>query len=74
MLAMVAGLGALFAGILAVDPLRRVFAMNYLTAVEWFIALLAAAIGLLIASLLWRLPLFQEWESPAEDEIPPLER
>ena len=74
MLAMVAGLGALFAGILAVDPLREAAAMSFLTAVEWFIALLAAALGLVIASLLWRLPLFQEWESPSEDEIPPLER
>ena len=74
MLAMVAGLGALFAGILAVDPLREVFEMTYLTGVEWFIALLAVALGLVIASLLWRLPVFQEWESPAEGDIPPLER
>ena len=74
MLAMVAGLGALFAGILAVEPLRQTFEMTFLTAVEWFIALLAAALGLVIASLLWRLPLFQEWESPSEDETPPLER
>ena len=62
------------AGILAVEPLRQTFEMTFLTAVEWFIALLAAALGLVIASLLWRLPLFQEWESPSEDEIPPLER
>ena len=74
MLAMVAGLGALFAGILALDPLREVFEMTFLTAAQWFIALLAAAIGLTIASLMWRIPLFQEWESPAEDEIPPLEK
>ena len=74
MLAMVAGLGALFAGILAVDPLREVFEMTYLTGVEWFIALLAVALGLVIASLLWRLPVFQEWESPAGDDVPPLER
>ena len=74
MLAMVAGLGALFAGILAVEPLRQTFEMTFLTAVEWFIALLAAALGLVIASLLWRLPLFQEWESPSEDRTPPLER
>ncbi len=74
MLAMVAGLGALFAGILAVDPLREVFEMTYLTGVEWFISLLAVALGLVIASLLWRLPVFQEWESPEKDAIPPLER
>ena len=71
---MVAGLGALFAGILAVDPLREVFEMTYLTGVEWFISLLAVALGLVIASLLWRLPVFQEWESPDKDAIPPLER
>jgi magnesium-transporting ATPase (P-type) len=74
MLAMVAGLGALFAGILALDPLRQVFEMSFLTAAQWFFALLAAAIGLTIASLMWRIPLFQEWESPAEDETPPLEK
>jgi cation-transporting ATPase E len=74
MLAMVAGLGALFAGILAIDPLRKIFEMTFLTAAQWFFALLAAAIGLTIASLMWRIPLFQEWESPAKDEIPPLEK
>jgi magnesium-transporting ATPase (P-type) len=74
MLAMVAGLGALFAGILALDPLRQVFEMSFLTAAQWFFALLAAAIGLTIASLMWRIPLFQEWESPTEDEVPPLEK
>jgi len=48
--------------------------MTYLTGVEWFISLLAVALGLVIASLLWRLPVFQEWESPEKDAIPPLER
>lgn len=74
MLAMVAGLGALFAGILAIDPLRQVFEMAFLTAAQWFFALLASALGLTIASLMWRIPLFQEWESPAEDRTPPLEK
>jgi cation-transporting P-type ATPase E len=63
MLAMVAGLGALFAGILALAPAREFFDMEMLTAAEWFLALLTAAIGLTIASLLWKLPLVEEWES-----------
>ena len=74
MMAMFAGLGSLFAGILALDPLRQVFEMSFLTAAQWFFALLAAAIGLTIASLMWRIPLFQEWESPTKDEVPPLEK
>ncbi len=76
MLAMVAGLGALFAGILAVDPLREFFDMATLAAAGWFIAMLAAALGLLFASLMWRLPIIQSWEIPAEEETgaPPLER
>jgi magnesium-transporting ATPase (P-type) len=68
MLAMVAGLGALFAGILALAPARDFFEMEMLTAAEWFLALLTAAIGLTIASLLWKLPVVEEWEAPAGDE------
>jgi cation-transporting P-type ATPase E len=71
MLAMVAGLGALFAGILALAPARDFFEMEMLTAAEWFLALLTAAIGLTIASLLWKLPVIEEWEAPAEDESAP---
>jgi cation-transporting P-type ATPase E len=71
MLAMVAGLGALFAGILALAPARDFFEMEMLTAAEWFLALLTAAIGLTIASLLWKLPVVEEWEAPAEDESAP---
>jgi len=71
MLAMVAGLGALFAGILALGPARDFFEMEMLTAAEWFLALLTAAIGLTIASLLWKLPVIEEWEAPAEDESAP---
>lgn len=75
MLAMVAGLGALFAGILAVTPLREFFEMSMLGAGGWFIAMLAAALGLIVASLMWRLPVIQSWESGAETEAgaPPLE-
>jgi len=64
MLAMVAGLAALFAGILALAPLRHFFEMEMLTAAEWFLTLLTAAIGLTIASLLWKLPMVEEWEAP----------
>jgi magnesium-transporting ATPase (P-type) len=71
MLAMVAGLGALFAGILALAPARDFFEMEMLTAAEWFLALLTAAIGLTIASLLWKLPVIEEWEAPAESEAAP---
>lgn len=63
MLAMVAGLGALFALILAAAPVRDFFEMTLLTASEWFVALLCAAVGLTIASLLWRLPQIEALES-----------
>ncbi|MEX0972757.1 MAG: HAD-IC family P-type ATPase [Solirubrobacterales bacterium] len=69
MLAMVAGLGALFAGILAIGPLRHFFEMTMLSSAQWFVALLCAAVGLTIASLLWRLPQIEALEvpvSPAE--------
>ncbi len=64
MLAMVAGLGALFALILAAAPVRDFFEMTLLTASEWFLALLCSAIGLTIASLLWRLPQIERLETP----------
>jgi len=66
MLAMVAGLGALFALILAAAPVRDFFEMTLLTASEWFLALLCSAIGLTIASLLWRLPQIEELEVPQD--------
>jgi len=76
MLAMIASLGALFAGILAVTPVREFFEMSMLSADQWFIAMLAAAIGLVAAAVMWRLPIIQSWEAPAEAEegAPPLER
>ena len=74
MLAMVAGLGALFAGILAVTPVREFFEMSMLDADQWFISLLAAALGLVAASLMWRLPFIQDWETPDESAFPPMER
>jgi cation-transporting ATPase E len=66
MLALVAGLGALFALILAAAPVREFFEMELLGATDWFLALASAAIGLTIASLLWRLPQIESLEAPAD--------
>ncbi|MGA7397622.1 MAG: HAD-IC family P-type ATPase [Solirubrobacterales bacterium] len=74
MLAMIAGLGALFAGILAVTPVREFFEMEMMSADQWFIAMLAAALGLVAAALMWRLPIIQSWEAPDPEAIPPLEK
>jgi P-type E1-E2 ATPase len=68
MLALVAGLGALFAGILAIGPLRDFFEMVLLNASQWFLALLSAAAGLTIASVLWRLPRIEALEAPTETQ------
>ncbi len=65
MLAMVAGLGALYAGILAIGPLRSFFEMELLNSAQWFLALVSAAVGLTIASALWRLPQIEAWEAPS---------
>ncbi len=64
MLALVAGLGALFALILAAAPVRDFFDMVLLDATQWFLALLSAAVGLTIASALWRLPQIERLEAP----------
>jgi cation-transporting P-type ATPase E len=66
MLAMVAGLGALYALILAAAPVRHFFEMSLLSSTQWFLALLSAAIGLTIASLLWKLPQIERLEVPEE--------
>jgi cation-transporting ATPase E len=66
MLALVAGLGALYALILAAAPVRDFFQMELLNATQWFLAMLAAAIGLTLASVLWRLPQIERLEAPAE--------
>jgi cation-transporting P-type ATPase E len=69
MLALVAGLGALYALILAAAPIREFFEMELLDATQWFLALFAAAVGLTIASVLWRLPQIERLEAPpAEPE------
>ncbi|HET9198132.1 MAG TPA: cation-translocating P-type ATPase [Solirubrobacterales bacterium] len=69
MLAMVAALGAVFAGILAIPFLRDFFDMVLLSAPEWFLALFSAAAGLTIASLLWKLPQIERLEVP-EERVP----
>jgi P-type E1-E2 ATPase len=74
MLALVAGLGALFALILAAAPVRDFFEMALLDASQWFLALLSAAAGLTIASVLWRLPQIEAWEAPVESEPTPTAR
>jgi cation-transporting P-type ATPase E len=66
MLALIAGLGALFALILAAAPVRDFFEMVILSASQWFLALLSAAVGLTIASVLWRLPQIEAWEAAAD--------
>ena len=67
---MIAGLGALYAAILAIEPVRTFFELEILTAGNWFLALLSVAIGLLVAAAGWRLPYIQELEAPP-DEAPP---
>jgi magnesium-transporting ATPase (P-type) len=69
MLAMVAGLGALYALILAAAPVRDFFEMTLLTASQWFLALFCSAIGLTIASLLWRLPQIERLEAPGYEPV-----
>jgi cation-transporting P-type ATPase E len=66
MLAMVAALGAAFAGILAIPFLRDFFELVLLSAPEWFLALFSAAVGLTIASVLWKLPQIEQLEAPEE--------
>jgi cation-transporting P-type ATPase E len=68
MLGMVLALGGLFAGILAIGPLREFFDMVLLDSAQWFLALLSAAAGLAIASVIWRLPQVEALEAPVNPE------
>ena len=68
MLAMVAGLGALYALILAAGPVRSFFDLELLSAGQWFLCLLNVAAGLVLAALAWRLPYIQALEAPDEPE------
>jgi len=73
MLAMVVGLAGLYAGILAVGPLRDFFEMELLASGQWFLSFLAAAIGLTVASLIWKLPQVEALEAPVEDAGSPMD-
>jgi hypothetical protein len=71
MLALVAGLGALYALFLAAAPVRDFFDLTLLKAGDWFLALLSAAAGLVLASVLWRLPYIQQLEGPQLSQFHP---
>ena len=71
MLAMVAGLGALYALILAAGPVRSFFDLELLSAGQWFLCLLNVAAGLVLAALAWRLPYIQALEAPDGAEPEP---
>jgi magnesium-transporting ATPase (P-type) len=64
MLVMIISLCALFALILGAPPARDFFEMELLSSIQWFLALLSAAVGLTIASALWRLPQIERLEAP----------
>jgi cation-transporting P-type ATPase E len=68
MLGMIIALGALFALMIGVPVLRSFFELEVLTSGQWFIALLCAAIGMAIASLLWRVPAIERWEAAIEED------
>jgi magnesium-transporting ATPase (P-type) len=72
MLALVAGLGALYALGLAAAPVRDFFDLDLLSAGQLFLALASVAAGLVLAALAWRLPYIQRLEA-ADDEEPPVE-
>jgi cation-transporting P-type ATPase E len=77
LLAMIAGLGALFALILAATPVREFFDMALLSGGQWFFSLAAAAGGLVLASVIWRLPQIQRLEGEpggGEEEPEPTHR
>jgi cation-transporting ATPase E len=71
MLAMVAGLGALYALILAAGPVRSFFDLELLSAGQWFLCLICVAAGLVVAALAWRLPYIQMLEAPTAGEPQP---
>jgi hypothetical protein len=71
MLALVAGLGAIFAGILAIAPVREFFELELLSGGQWFLALLCVAIGLGIAGAAWQLPYVQRLELPEGSDLEP---
>jgi cation-transporting ATPase E len=66
MLAMVLGLGGVYAGILALPFLRDFFDLVLLGPGEWFLVFASVAIGLTISSLLWKVPQIEALEVPEE--------
>jgi hypothetical protein len=72
MLALVAALGALYALVLAVDPVRDFFDLTQMGGGQLFLALLSAAAGLVLASIVWRVPVIEQLEDrpPAPEEAP----
>jgi cation-transporting ATPase E len=66
MLGMVMGLGGAYAGILALPFLREFFDLVLLGPGEWFLVFLSVAIGLTIASGMWKLPQIERLEVPEE--------
>ena len=62
MLALVAALGALYALILAVQPVRDFFDLTRMGGGQLFLALLSAAAGLVLASVVWRIPVIEQLE------------
>ena len=69
MLVMVISLAAVFALILGVGPVRDFFDMVLLNSTQWFLALFSAAVGLILASLMWKLPQIERLEMP-EERVP----
>jgi cation-transporting P-type ATPase E len=66
MLGMVMGLGGAYAGILALPFLRDFFDLVLLGPGEWFLVFLTVAVGLAIASAMWKLPQIERLEVPEE--------
>jgi P-type E1-E2 ATPase len=72
MLVMVISLASVFALILGIGPVRDFFDLVLLNSTQWFLALFSAAVGLIIASLMWKLPQIERLEVPEERaEAPP---
>jgi len=72
MLALVAALGALYALALAVPAVRNFFDLTPMGGGQLFLALLSAAAGLVLASVVWRIPAIEQLEErpPRPDEAP----
>jgi hypothetical protein len=72
MLALVAALGALYALALAVPVARDFFDLTPMGGGQLFLALLSAAAGLVLASVVWRIPVIEQLEDrpPPPDDAP----